>query len=51
MYSEDDVTSSSVPSSSSSWSEVDDGCGRRKKYVTGMMSGRTYVTLAVREVQ
>jgi len=32
VYSADDATRNSVPSSSSSWLETGDGCGRRKKY-------------------
>jgi hypothetical protein len=29
--------------------EMDDGCGRRKKYVRGIVSGRTYMTTVVTE--
>ena len=50
-YSVDDATRSSTSSSSSSWLEMVDGCGRRKKYARGIVSGRTYVTVAIRKSQ
>ena len=50
-YSIDDATKSSMSSSSSPWSEVDGGCGRRKKHVRGIVSGRTYATVVIGEVR
>jgi len=41
----------SASSSSSSGLEMDDGCGRRKKYARGIVSGRTYETAAIRKAQ
>lgn len=45
VYSVDDAMKGTASSSSSSCLEIDDGCGRRKKYVIGITSGRTYVTM------
>ena len=40
VYSVDDVMKGTASSSSSSPLEKDDGCGRRKKYVRGITSGK-----------
>ena len=44
VYSVDDAIKRSASPSSSSCLKIENGCGRRKKYVKGIVSGRTYVT-------
>ena len=41
----------SASSSSSSRLEMNGGCGRRKKYARGIVSGRTYETMAISKAQ
>ena len=41
VYSVDDGMRGSISSSPSSCLEIDDACGRRKKYANGMVNGRT----------
>lgn len=41
IYSVDGATKSPASSSPSSCLEIDDGCGRRKKYAKGRVNGRT----------
>jgi hypothetical protein len=48
VYSVDDSMKGSASSPSSSILAIDDGCGRRKKYVRGMVNGRTSITVIVR---
>jgi len=51
VYSVDDAMKGSSSSSSSSGLGTEDGCGRRKKYARGIVSGRTYETVVIRKDQ
>jgi len=51
IYSIDNTLGSSIPPSSLSWLETNDGHGRRKKYTRGIVSGRTFMEILVRKAQ